>query len=126
MGEEAYLEEWITTITPLTTGEATFKVTFDWDEEHMGIPGAFFITNHHHTQFYLKSLTLQHVPPHGTTLFFPCNSWIYPSHRYKKDRIFFVNQVIAFSFSLYRKKLVKHLENVVDWTLKFVIGYNGC
>ncbi|KAL4028977.1 hypothetical protein IC575_012196 [Cucumis melo] len=92
LGEEAYLEEWITTITPLTTGEATFKVTFDWDEEHMGIPGAFFITNHHHTQFYLKSLTLQHVPPHGTTLFFPCNSWIYPSHRYNKDRIFFVNQ----------------------------------
>ncbi|KAE8651603.1 probable linoleate 9S-lipoxygenase 5 isoform X2 [Cucumis sativus] len=92
LGEEAYLEEWITTITPLTTGEATFKVTFDWDEQRMGIPGAFFITNHHHSHFYLKSLTLQHVPPHGTTLFFPCNSWIYPSHRYKNDRIFFLNQ----------------------------------
>uniref|UniRef100_A0A0A0LLR6 Lipoxygenase n=1 Tax=Cucumis sativus TaxID=3659 RepID=A0A0A0LLR6_CUCSA len=94
LGEEAYLEEWITTITPLTTGEATFKVTFDWDEQRMGIPGAFFITNHHHSHFYLKSLTLQHVPPHGTTLFFPCNSWIYPSHRYKNDRIFFLNQFI--------------------------------
>lgn len=92
MGEAAYLEDWITTRTPLTTGEVSFKVTFDWDEEEMGIPGAFFIRNDHHSEFYLKSLTLHHVPGHGR-IYFLCNSWVYPSHNYKKDRIFFVNQV---------------------------------
>ncbi|XP_023546456.1 probable linoleate 9S-lipoxygenase 5 [Cucurbita pepo subsp. pepo] len=91
LGKTAYLEDWITTITPLTAGEATFNVTFDWDEEEMGIPGAFFITNHHHTEFYLKSLTLRHVPGYGR-IYFLCNSWVYPFRTSKKDRVFFVNQ----------------------------------
>ena len=29
VGEPAYLEDWITTITSLTAGESAFKVTFD-------------------------------------------------------------------------------------------------
>lgn len=98
LGEPAYLEDWITTIAPLTAGETSFKVTFDWDEEEMGIPGAFFIRNDHHSEFYLKSLTLEHVPGHGR-IYFLCNSWVYPSRMYKKDRIFFTNQV-SFSFFL--------------------------
>lgn len=97
LGEAAYLEDWITTRTPLIAGEAAFKVRFDWDEEEMGIPGAFFIRNDHHSEFYLKSLTLEHVPGHGR-IYFLCNSWVYPFRTSKKNRIFFVNQVRFFIF----------------------------
>ncbi|KAJ6305874.1 hypothetical protein OIU78_021242 [Salix suchowensis] len=58
LGEPAYLEEWITNITPLTAGESAFNVTFDWDEE-IGVPGAFLIKNNHHSEFYLKTVTLE-------------------------------------------------------------------
>ncbi|KAG2395137.1 linoleate 9S-lipoxygenase [Vigna angularis] len=57
-----------------------------------GTPGAFLIRNHHHTEFYLKSMTLENVPGHGV-IHFNCNSWVYPAHKYKKDRIFFSNKV---------------------------------
>jgi linoleate 9S-lipoxygenase len=92
LGEPAYLEEWVTTATPLTAGEAAFKVTFDWDEE-IGVPGAFLIRNNHLSEFYLKTVTLEGVPGHGR-VHFVCNSWIYPAKRYNKDRVFFTNQVI--------------------------------
>ncbi|XP_027353567.1 probable linoleate 9S-lipoxygenase 5 [Abrus precatorius] len=90
LGKPAYLEDWITTITPLTAGESAFKVTFDWDED-IGIPGAFLIRNNHHSEFYLRTLTLENVPGQGT-IHFICNSWVYPAHKYKKDRIFFSNK----------------------------------
>jgi len=92
LGEPAYLEEWITTITSLTAGESAFKVTFDWDEE-IGVPGAFLIRNNHHSEFYLKTVTLEDVPGQGR-VHFVCNSWIYPTTRYNYDRVFFTNQVI--------------------------------
>lgn len=82
----------MTTITSLTAGDSAYDVTFDWEED-IGIPGAFLITNSHHSQFYLKSLTLEDVPGHGhAPIHFVCNSWIYPSHRYTKPRVFFANQ----------------------------------
>ncbi|RZC94118.1 hypothetical protein C5167_016812 [Papaver somniferum] len=91
-GKAAYLEEWVTTATPLAAGESMFKVTFDWeDDETQGIPGAFIFKNFHHSQFYLKSLTLEDVPVVGR-IHFVCNSWVYPTHRYKYDRVFFANQ----------------------------------
>ncbi|KAJ0080261.1 hypothetical protein Patl1_22617 [Pistacia atlantica] len=90
VGEEAYLEEWITTITPLLAGESAFNVTFDWNEE-IGVPGAFIIKNNHHSEFYLKSLTLEDVPNEGR-VHFVCNSWVYPAKHYKKDRVFFTNK----------------------------------
>jgi len=92
-GNPAYLENWISTITPLIAGESAFKVTFEWDEEQIGIPGAFLIRNNHHSEFYLKSLTLQDVPGHGR-IHFVCNSWVYPADKYKYDRVFFSNKVI--------------------------------
>ena len=58
------MENWITTITPLIAGESAFKVTFDWEEE-IGVPGAFLIRNNHHSEFYLKSLTLEDVSGRG-------------------------------------------------------------
>ncbi|KAI3445331.1 hypothetical protein Pfo_001996 [Paulownia fortunei] len=91
VGRAAYLEKWITTITSLTPGDSAFDVSFDWEEE-MGIPGAFIIKNYHHTEFYLKTLTLEHVPGHDAPLHFVCNSWVYPAHKYKTDRVFFTNK----------------------------------
>nr|XP_023883358.1 probable linoleate 9S-lipoxygenase 5 isoform X3 [Quercus suber] len=90
LGEPAYLEDWITTITPLTAGESAFKVTFDWDNE-MEVPGAILIRNNHHSEFYLNSITLEDVPGQGQ-IHFACNSWVYPADKYKKDRIFFSNK----------------------------------
>ncbi|XP_059288645.1 probable linoleate 9S-lipoxygenase 5 [Lycium ferocissimum] len=86
----AYLENWLSTRTPLVAGESAFDVTFDWDED-IGVPGAFIIKNLHFNEFFLKSLTLEDVPNHGK-IHFVCNSWVYPSKRYKSDRIFFANQ----------------------------------
>ncbi|XWS53997.1 hypothetical protein CRYUN_Cryun10bG0049800 [Craigia yunnanensis] len=90
LGKPEYLEKWVTTITPLTAGETKFSVTFEWDET-IGVPGAFIIKNHHHSQFYLRTVTLEDVPGHGR-VHFVCNSWVYPAHRYKYDRVFFSNK----------------------------------
>ncbi|KAE8717611.1 Linoleate 9S-lipoxygenase 5 [Hibiscus syriacus] len=87
----ANLEKWVTKITPLSTGDVTFSVTFEWDESSMDVPGAFIIKNKHHSQFYLRTVTLEDVPGHGR-VHFVCNSWIYPTHRYKFDRVFFSNK----------------------------------
>jgi len=92
MGNAAYLEKWVSTRTPLTAGETTFHVTFDWHDS-MGVPGAFILKNHHHSQFYLRTVTLD-VPGHGR-IHFVCNSWVYPAHRYKYNRVFFSNKVIC-------------------------------
>ncbi|KAL6517807.1 Lox4p [Orobanche minor] len=94
MGRPAYLEKWITTMTSSVTaaaGDTTFHVNFDWEEEDMGVPGAFIINNFHHSEFYLKTLTLEHVPGHGP-LHFVCNSWVYPAHKYTTQRVFFTNK----------------------------------
>ncbi|XP_042491493.1 probable linoleate 9S-lipoxygenase 5 [Macadamia integrifolia] len=90
VGKPAFLEEWITKITPLIAGASTYSVTFECDNEGMGIPGAFIIKNMHHSEFYLNSLTLEDVPGKGR-VHFVCNSWVYPAHRYKYDRVFFTN-----------------------------------
>ncbi|XVE81593.1 hypothetical protein DITRI_Ditri15bG0077300 [Diplodiscus trichospermus] len=90
LGKPAYLEKWVTSKTPLTAGETTFSVSFDWDES-MGVPGAFIIKNHHRSQFYLRAVTLEDVPAHGP-VHFVCNSWVYAARRYKYDRVFFSNK----------------------------------
>ncbi|KAK6159892.1 hypothetical protein DH2020_003273 [Rehmannia glutinosa] len=91
VGKAAYLEKWITTIASLTPPEDTsYNVNFDWEEE-IGVPGAFIIKNYHHSEFYLKTLTLENVPGHGPVHFI-CNSWVYPTDKYKTDRVFFTNK----------------------------------
>ncbi|KAJ9538367.1 hypothetical protein OSB04_031100 [Centaurea solstitialis] len=90
IGKAARVEDWVRKMTGMAAGEASFSVTFEW-EESMGVPGALMVKNHHHSQFYLKTVTLENVPGHGT-LNFVCNSWVYPVHRYKYDRIFFANK----------------------------------
>ncbi|XP_060219159.1 probable linoleate 9S-lipoxygenase 5 [Lycium barbarum] len=111
-GKPAHLENWETKITPLTATDATFGVTFEWEEE-AGIPGAFLIKNFHQKEFFLKTLTLDDVPGHGR-VHFVCNSWIYPSKYYKRDRIFFSNQTYLPSQTpaLLRYYRVEELENL--------------
>ncbi|KAK4739249.1 hypothetical protein R3W88_002946 [Solanum pinnatisectum] len=89
LGKPAHLEGW--KISTLTERDATFSVNFEWNEE-IGFPGAFLIKNSHHNEFYLKTLTLDDVPGHGK-VYFVCNSWIYHSEYYKKDSVFFANQI---------------------------------
>jgi linoleate 9S-lipoxygenase len=90
LGKPAYLEDWITKITPLTAADVTFNVNFEWEEE-VGVPGALLVKNCHHNEFYLKTVTLEDVPGHGR-IHFVCNSWVYPAEYYKNDRVFFTNQ----------------------------------
>lgn len=90
LGKEASLN-WIDKNTPVKAGESAFDVSFHWDEE-VGTPGAFLIRNNHHSEFYLKTVTLEDVPGHGR-IHFVCNSWVYPADQYKRDRIFFTNKV---------------------------------
>ncbi|XP_058073716.1 probable linoleate 9S-lipoxygenase 5 [Magnolia sinica] len=90
LGAAVYLKGWIPTLAPIQASESAFEVSFNW-EESMGIPGAVIIRNFHYSQFFLKTLTLEDVPGVGHVHFI-CNSWIYPSRRYKYDRVFFTNQ----------------------------------
>ncbi|CAA2958865.1 probable linoleate 9S-lipoxygenase 5 [Olea europaea subsp. europaea] len=108
LGRAAYLEDWITTFTSLTPGDSAFHVTFDWEEEEIGIPGAFIIQNFHHTEFYLKTLTLEDVPGHHGPIHFVCNSWVYPAEKYKTDRVFFTNKTYLPSET--PEQLVKYRE----------------
>lgn len=100
VGDPAYLKEWVRNALPkLGTGDSTFKVEFEWDEEH-GVPGAVIVKNKHHFEFYLKSISLDDVPGRGP-IHFVCNSWIYPAKKYKYDRVFFSNDVsIAFPWHI--------------------------
>uniref|UniRef100_A0A0D6QVF8 Lipoxygenase n=1 Tax=Araucaria cunninghamii TaxID=56994 RepID=A0A0D6QVF8_ARACU len=88
LGEPAVLEKWLSTHEGLLAGENAYQVECKWDSRY-GTPVAFFIRNSHHSEFYLKSLTLHHE---GTTVHFDCNSWVYPVNKYKADRVFFSNQ----------------------------------
>lgn len=119
LGKVAYLEKWVTTITPLTAGETMFTITFEWDES-MGFPGAIIIKNHHHSQLYLKTVTLEDIPGHGRVHFI-CNSWVYPTHRYKYDRVFFSNKVIGFWITNYSE-----YERMCAPTLCFIGPYSLC
>lgn len=70
----------------ITTFDIKFHVTTDF-----GIPGAFAITNKHKHKFFLQSATLE-VSGY-ISIHFDCNSWVYPVHRTKTDRLFFSNTV---------------------------------
>ncbi|RRT63572.1 hypothetical protein B296_00035401 [Ensete ventricosum] len=91
IGPPAYLEEWVTTVTSVATGETKFNVHFSWDESQ-GVPGAIIVKNNHHSEFYVKTITLEGVP-NKERIHFVCNSWVYPVDKYKYDRIFFANDV---------------------------------
>ncbi|MED6113038.1 Lox2p [Stylosanthes scabra] len=91
IGKESYLENHLPTFPTLGARQKAFNIHFEYDAD-FGIPGAFYVRNHKHTEFFLVSLTLEDIPNHGT-IHFICNSWVYNYKNYKKDRIFFTNNV---------------------------------
>ncbi|XP_020080927.1 putative linoleate 9S-lipoxygenase 3 [Ananas comosus] len=91
VGQAAYLENYISLLPSLAAGESKYNVTFQWDAK-TGIPGAVIVKNHHTSQFYLKTLTIDDFPGKGRIVFV-CNSWVYPADKYSYDRVFFANNV---------------------------------
>ncbi|TVU45534.1 hypothetical protein EJB05_05023, partial [Eragrostis curvula] len=90
VGAEASLEQWKTSLPSLATGESQFGVTFDWEVEKLGVPGAVIVKNYHSTEFLLKTIRLDNIPGHGA-LNFVANSWVYPAAKYRYNRVFFSN-----------------------------------
>lgn len=86
------MEGIISSLPTLGAGQSAFSIHFEWDNDEMGIPGAFYIKNFMQTEFFLVSMTLDDIPNHGS-INFVCNSWIYNAKHFKIDRIFFANQV---------------------------------
>jgi linoleate 9S-lipoxygenase len=108
VGTVANLQEWVTTMTSVVAGESKFNINFEWDDSQ-GIPGAVIVKNNHHSEFLLKTLTLEGVPGKGK-VHFVCNSWIYPEH----ERFFFTNETYLASkmpqpLLLYRQEELKNL-----------------
>jgi len=97
VGAEASLEQWLLNPPPLLSGDNQFRVTFDWEVEKQGIPGAIIVKNNHASEFFLKTITLDNVPGHGTIVFV-ANSWIYPQSKYRYNRVFFANDVSSILF----------------------------
>lgn len=91
VGKETYLEKHLPTLPTFGDRRDAFAVNFEWDA-NFGIPGAFYIRNFMYDEFFLVSVTLDDIPNHGS-IQFVCNSWIYNFKSYKKDRIFFANNV---------------------------------
>ncbi|KNA22245.1 hypothetical protein SOVF_035790 [Spinacia oleracea] len=90
LGKRSYLQKTVKEVTGLADGESAFRVRFDWDED-VALPGALIVRNEHDKEFYLRTITLEDIPGHGS-IHFVCNSWVYPAHKYEKDRIFFTNK----------------------------------
>ncbi|CAL4946184.1 unnamed protein product [Urochloa decumbens] len=90
VGSEASLEQWLLNPPPLLAGENQFGVTFNWEVEKHGVPGAIIVKNNHASEFFLKTITLHNVPGRGTVVFV-ANSWVYPQYKYRYNRVFFAN-----------------------------------
>ena len=116
IGKETYLEKHLPTLPTLGASQDAFDIYFEYDAE-FGIPGAFYIKNYMQAEFFLVSVTLEDIPNHGT-IQFVCNSWVYNFKSYKKDRIFFDNNVSSVQFKYY---FSKSLQNSVQFLL---IMYN--
>jgi len=101
VGKEVFLEKHVPTLPTLGARQDAFTIHFDWDAD-FGIPGAFYIRNYMQAhEFFLVSVTFNDIP-NRESVEFVCNSWIYNFKNYKKDRIFFTNDV---SFKSLIKKL---------------------
>ncbi|VAI36447.1 unnamed protein product [Triticum turgidum subsp. durum] len=99
VGAEASLERWITSLPLITVGDSKFSVTFDWAVDKLGVPGAIIVKNNHASEFFLKTITLDDVPGHGTVVFV-ANSWVYPQDMYRYNRVFFANDSDFLGYSL--------------------------
>ncbi|KAL5218393.1 hypothetical protein ABZP36_019077 [Zizania latifolia] len=91
VGAEASLEQWLGLPPLVTAGESKFRVTFDWEVEKLGVPGAVIVKNNHSNEFFLKTITLDDVPGRAGPVVFVANSWVYPANKYRYNRVFFSN-----------------------------------
>ncbi|KAL9233293.1 hypothetical protein vseg_008314 [Gypsophila vaccaria] len=113
VGKQAYLEKLPAKSADLADDESVFGVTFHWNHE-VAVPGALIVSNDHHNEFYLKTVTLEDVPNCGKVRF-DCNSWVYPSKQYlQKHRVFFANKTYLphqtpKSISMYREEELRIL-----------------
>ena len=110
VGEEKYLNSHLPTLPTLGARQEAFSIFFEWDSD-FGIPGAFYIRNFKTDEFFLVSVTLDDIPNHGS-IHFVCNSWVYNFRSYKKDRIFFVNNVSS-AFLMLTKVHPTNFSNIV-------------
>ena len=93
VGKESYLENKASVLRSLGGREEEFDIYFEWDDNEMGIPGAFYVTNRMNDEFLLVSVTLEYPRHDQNNIHFVCNSWVYNHKCYKTDRIFFANTV---------------------------------
>ncbi|KAI3440437.1 Lipoxygenase [Psidium guajava] len=112
LGKPVHLEDPVNAGACLTSGELAFSLTHQLDQE-MGVPGALLIRSNHHSEFFLKTVTLEDVPGHGQ-IHFVCNSWVYPAQHYTNGRIFFANKTYLPSqtpapLSKYREEELENL-----------------
>ncbi|ESW07507.1 hypothetical protein PHAVU_010G135600 [Phaseolus vulgaris] len=91
VGKESYLENKASVLRNLGGKEEEFDIYFEWDDNEMGIPGAFYVTNRMNDEFLLVSVTLEYPQHDQNNIHFVCNSWVYNHKCYKTDRIFFAN-----------------------------------
>lgn len=91
VGKETFLNKHLPQLPTLGARQDAFSINFEWDTD-FGIPGAFYIRNYTQAEFFLVSVTLEDIP-NRETVQFVCNSWVYNFKNYKKDRIFFTNDV---------------------------------
>ncbi|KAL9304332.1 hypothetical protein ACSQ67_021595 [Phaseolus vulgaris] len=93
VGKDSYLENNVSVLRSLGGTEEAFDIYFEWDDNDMGIPGAFYVTNRMNDEFFLVSLTLEYpTTEHDqNNIHFVCNSWVHNHNCYKRDRIFFAN-----------------------------------
>ncbi|XP_047949369.1 linoleate 9S-lipoxygenase 6-like [Salvia hispanica] len=57
-------------------------------EPDFGAPGAISVKNEHKHEFFLRNISLQ---GYNNIVHFECNSWLYPFHLTKQERVFFPN-----------------------------------
>jgi linoleate 9S-lipoxygenase len=99
VGKQTFLEPLIPTLGDKASSEKTFGdegsafgIHFEWDPQHMGIPGAVYVENFMQDEFFLIKMSLEDVATQEA-IFFVCNSWVYNAEKYNTERIFFSNKV---------------------------------
>ncbi|WVZ25367.1 hypothetical protein V8G54_003911 [Vigna mungo] len=99
VGKETYLENNVSVLRTWGERPEEFDIYFEWDDEEMGIPGAFYVKSLMVNEFLLVSVTLEYPTlkneyDHNhdqNYIHFDCNSWVYNHKFYETDRIFFAN-----------------------------------
>ncbi|CAJ1950891.1 unnamed protein product [Sphenostylis stenocarpa] len=97
VGNATRLQNNVSVLRNLGSIAEEYDIYFDWNDDEMGIPGAFYVTNQMKDEFFLVSMTLEYPAPtsdeekNKSKIHFVCNSWVHNYKCYKTDRLFFDN-----------------------------------